>query len=308
MVIICSITYPTTPPTSTGPVASRRQIPFELVQAYASLFNSKDHSDVVFVVRQKPNNGPYRRLYAIRKILAMRSEYFAAMFDGEWSENLSEDDLGEEDGGHQTDELYTENLSEDDEWSDSGYLPDFHHVGGNFKSESDDGQLDSAGQDPDMNEGSATAAPAPVGKEEEEEDLPTFTPLHSPVKAAFRRGRASPPKGRRSRAVVRIQDSQFSTFKGFLYYLYTDAVCFMPLSSTYQVAKEAALSKGIHWPHRSKQDWAKALYASTSQSSSPQADANHRNFTIDGGFTSAKEMYMLADSKLSLCRPIQTVF
>ncbi len=63
-------------------------VPPALVEAMGSLLDDPDHSDVVFVIRRKrrhPATGVIvtreRRIYAIKKILASRCEYFRDMFD-----------------------------------------------------------------------------------------------------------------------------------------------------------------------------------------------------------------------------------
>ena len=81
-------------------------VPPALIQAMGSLLDDPDHSDVVFVIRRKrrhPKTGAIvtreRRIYAIKKILASRCEYFRDMFESGFAEGdatASSDDEADE--------------------------------------------------------------------------------------------------------------------------------------------------------------------------------------------------------------------
>ncbi|SCV67208.1 BQ2448_5854 [Microbotryum intermedium] len=84
--ISCTIVYSPTPPTP--PPLPRLLIPKDLVAAYAAMFDDPDYSDVVFRIR--PSNRPgmrEKRLYAAKKILAGRCEYFDTMFNSGFHES-----------------------------------------------------------------------------------------------------------------------------------------------------------------------------------------------------------------------------
>lgn len=82
-------------------------VPPALIEAMGSLLDDPDHSDVVFVIRRKrrhPTTGAIvtreRRIYAIKKILASRCEYFRDMFESGFLEAdaaTSSDDEGDDD-------------------------------------------------------------------------------------------------------------------------------------------------------------------------------------------------------------------
>ncbi|CBQ68397.1 conserved hypothetical protein [Sporisorium reilianum SRZ2] len=82
-------------------------VPPALIQAMGSLLDDPDHSDVVFVIRRKrrhPKTGAVvtreRRIYAIKKILASRCEYFRDMFESGFAEgdvNAGSDDEMDDD-------------------------------------------------------------------------------------------------------------------------------------------------------------------------------------------------------------------
>ncbi|CDU25313.1 uncharacterized protein SPSC_05147 [Sporisorium scitamineum] len=82
-------------------------VPPALIQAMGSLLDDPDHSDVVFVIRRRrrhPQTGAIvtreRRIYAIKKILASRCEYFRDMFESGFAEgdvNAGSDDEMDDD-------------------------------------------------------------------------------------------------------------------------------------------------------------------------------------------------------------------
>jgi hypothetical protein len=73
--ITCTIVYPPSPPSP--PPLPKLLIPKNLVQSYASLFDDPDYSDVCFRIRPSGDHkGKERCLYAAKKILAGRCEYF----------------------------------------------------------------------------------------------------------------------------------------------------------------------------------------------------------------------------------------
>ncbi|GAA5978850.1 hypothetical protein JCM11641_003586 [Rhodosporidiobolus odoratus] len=88
--VVCTIT--SSPSLPSVPSSPQVLIPKNLVHAYASLFDDPAYADVLFRIR--PENGrrdrkgnvKEKRLYAARKILAGRSEYFDTMFNSGFSE------------------------------------------------------------------------------------------------------------------------------------------------------------------------------------------------------------------------------
>ncbi|GAA5850768.1 hypothetical protein JCM9279_003914 [Rhodotorula babjevae] len=88
--IVCTIVSAPTLPSN--PPLPHLLVPKTLIHAYASLFDDPDYSDVVFRIRPERvggASGPRRRekrLYAAKKVLAGRSEYFDMMFSSAFSE------------------------------------------------------------------------------------------------------------------------------------------------------------------------------------------------------------------------------
>ncbi|KAJ1024292.1 hypothetical protein NDA18_004463 [Ustilago nuda] len=97
----------TASPEAPRPLSVGVTIPPALIEAMGSLLDDPDHSDVVFVIRRKrrhPTSGAIvtreRRIYAIKKILASRCEYFRDMFESGFLEadaTTSSDDEGDDD-------------------------------------------------------------------------------------------------------------------------------------------------------------------------------------------------------------------
>ncbi|CAH7667576.1 hypothetical protein BY996DRAFT_4579384 [Phakopsora pachyrhizi] len=105
--ICCTIVYSPSPPISPpSPLVLKKLIPIDLLEAYSSLFNEPLYSDVCFEIIRPRRNLPgsnnfnendrerkkskiVRRLYASKKILIRRSEYFMTMFDSGFAESSS---------------------------------------------------------------------------------------------------------------------------------------------------------------------------------------------------------------------------
>lgn len=107
--ICCTIVYSPTPPAPQHTSQTlKKPIPMDLLDAYSSLFNDPLYSDICFkIIRrrrrhddadQKCKPNVVRRLYASKKILIRRSEYFSTMFDSGFAESsvvLSNDSCDE---------------------------------------------------------------------------------------------------------------------------------------------------------------------------------------------------------------------
>ncbi|KAK4702760.1 hypothetical protein P7C70_g3460, partial [Phenoliferia sp. Uapishka_3] len=131
--IVCTIVYSPTPPSP--PPLPRLLIPKDLVNAYASLFDDPDYSDVCFRIRPQDGKKRERRLYAAKKVLAGRSDYFDTMFSSGFNESSAQpvslpsspnQSAGDVEGdGDEID--YEEDDSEDEDWDeddDSEVEPD----------------------------------------------------------------------------------------------------------------------------------------------------------------------------------------
>lgn len=88
---LISVTITASPEKPKAAEPLKHPIPPMLVQAMGSLLDDPEHSDVVFHLvpaKRRVADGPSRpkKVYAIRKILAARSEYFRLMFEGGFQE------------------------------------------------------------------------------------------------------------------------------------------------------------------------------------------------------------------------------
>lgn len=295
-VVSVSVTEPATLPNSTSASQpNKTMIPYELVQAYASLFNSKEHSDVLFVVHDPHRRKPARRLYAIKKILAMRSEYFASMFDGGWSETA-----------HGNDDLHgvaadSDVDSEDDILSGSGSFSEF--------SDSDNSDNEDIQQPQNQTPAQSrrnSAFDTPLTSPHQDPPQPHPQPQTQPQAQAQPQPRIEPQRTHKrrhshadhQRAVVHITDASYSTFRGCLYWLYTDFIHFAELSSTYRVSGDQM--NRVKWT----MERARAQRESSGWKSEGAAAAALVPLVGDGAqheerlwLSNAKEVYRLADSQ-----------
>lgn len=235
-------------------------VPPVLVEAYGSLLDDPEHSDVVFHIARrggvaKGKSSSTRRIYAIRKILAARSEYFCDMFEGgfiEGEEQRSDDDddgegdEGEEGRGGEVDradidgrEAATSTSASSsrktprrrratttvpDSFVDEALLHDSDAEIDMY--EGADGEDDAEGDDGDE----ATTAAAMVARSTMSTPPPAapMPPSKASTPAPLsRRGQ------RRHRRKVVVRDSSYATFKALLYFLYTDTIEFAPLTSSF---------------------------------------------------------------------------
>lgn len=83
------MTYPLAPcalPSMPNSAPAARPVSPEIVDTMVDLFDNATYSDVVFKFPRRNGVG-YRTIYASKKLLARRSEYFRAMFEGGFAES-----------------------------------------------------------------------------------------------------------------------------------------------------------------------------------------------------------------------------
>lgn len=82
------MTYPLAPCTPPAPnaIPMVRPVSPEIVDTMVDLFDNPAYSDVVFKFPRRRGSG-YRSIYASKKLLSRRSEYFHAMFEGGFAES-----------------------------------------------------------------------------------------------------------------------------------------------------------------------------------------------------------------------------
>lgn len=87
------MTYPLGPvPTpNPHPTPVARDVPMDVLDTLAEMFDDPAHSDVMFKFpsRKRSSNGApsYRTIYANKKVLSRRSEYFKSLFNGGFAES-----------------------------------------------------------------------------------------------------------------------------------------------------------------------------------------------------------------------------
>ncbi|PWN44228.1 hypothetical protein IE81DRAFT_321630 [Ceraceosorus guamensis] len=99
--VLISVTVTDSAQRPSARAPEKHHVPPVLISAMGSLLDDPEHSDVVFHLLQPPSrnghNVPPKKIYAIKKVLALRSEYFRDMFEsgfieGETAEVSDESD------------------------------------------------------------------------------------------------------------------------------------------------------------------------------------------------------------------------
>ncbi|CAE7231198.1 unnamed protein product [Rhizoctonia solani] len=190
-VIVCQITSSPSPPVSNTNVQS---VPRSLMSSIGSLLDDPIYSDIEFVIPPRKRGGKMRKIYASKRLLGGRAEYFQTMFSSGFAEGAS---LGTD-------------LVEDDS--------DF--VNAHDDSDEEDAELEEMSWEISSDAGV-------VVKVEDMETAPLI-PVPTPAAAALAPVVPGPAK-----TPVVIRDVAYVTYKAFLYYLYTDTIVFAPLKSQF---------------------------------------------------------------------------
>ncbi|GAA5957322.1 hypothetical protein JCM3765_000422 [Sporobolomyces pararoseus] len=197
--IICTITSsPTLPVTPSVPHLS---VPKDLVNSFASLFDDPEYCDVVFRIRPEDEEGRRKgrekRLYAAKKILSGRSEYFESMFNSGFNESTAR--ISPSPGGNssQFDELNDHDSelesSSDDEGGDGGI------------DEDDDSEVDESEDDDFEEESTHQSQPSNTPRPQSAVPFPTSSDLSisaTPPRAQSRAVAPYTPRSRTSSATI----------------------------------------------------------------------------------------------------------
>ena len=303
-VIVCTITSAPPPPPD-GRAPRKQLVPASLVDAYATLFDDPALSDVVFVfpTMQGGRRRRTRRLYASKRILASRSEYFRDAFSGAWAELTDDeededDERGSDDGGGESDATADEDgLDDDPDLTGSANL--------SARASVVDGpgrpapESIAAGDDDDDEAERAktsTVPPSPIGTPKRvasvEADIFRSPLMQAPTSSKFAQAQAQTTAARRRRrgpvrTRVVVTDTSYRTFRSLVYFLYTDSIRFAPLASIYYDRREAASSQGEPWPWSSRAEWSRSVTASAGDAPSSSSSA--------AALSDAKAIYAVAD-------------
>lgn len=266
--VCCTIVYSPSPPAQVPTAqAQKRSIPVDLHLAYSSLFNDPIYSDVCFhIIRpSKPKEQPIRKLYASKKILIRRSEYFSTMFESGFAESsnkLSNDlerSIDEKERDTEQDELMEEDSDDETSGSDEDVEEDEDiNTSSVAFDEEDVEEADRSSVTLDSNETHSVVVP-PIDPSENQASLTksvlTSSSLTKVKKASENR---RPP-----RTVIEVTDAAFTTFKALLFFLYTDSITFAPLTSTYHSLRDAAEANGQVFEYPSRKEFVKASVISS---------------------------------------------
>ena len=220
-VIVCQITDSPAPPTST---VNKVSVPRDLLGSVGSLLDDPCYSDVEFVLPPRRRGGKTRRIYASKKLLSGRSEYFQMMFSSGFAEGAP-DNLPE-----------SKPLASFEE-------PDYINVYSSAAEDSDeeDVELDDIAWEVSSDAGL-------VGKNVDDPGAISDTPglpaalVPVPTAAPTVPTIVAPPVPGPLKTPVVISDVAYVTYKAFLYYLYTDTIIFAPLKSQFMLSSPSASS------------------------------------------------------------------
>ncbi|GAA95622.1 uncharacterized protein L969DRAFT_313465 [Mixia osmundae IAM 14324] len=275
-IISCSITFSPAPPSAASPLLGKRFIPQELVDAYASLFDDALYSDVVFVM---PTG---RKLYASKKILTIRSEYFASMLSGDFAESFPPDRhlFHPSDLTADRQDDYIED-DEESEWmcNDSDDPPVYADTSRHRQATDRD----------------TTPSQEPRERQESQQSDVSFRSTeassHDEATASAVDAATTPHATGPARSQVFVTDALYANYRALLFYLYTDNITFAPLSSNYYAARLAALESGQAFPYSSRDHYV--------HKTATRAPVYGIGRTVQQPLCSAKAIYRLAD-KLGL--------
>ncbi|QRV79089.1 The BTB (BR-C, ttk and bab)/POZ (Pox virus and Zinc finger) domain [Ceratobasidium sp. AG-Ba] len=222
-VIVCQITDSPAPPTSS---VSKQTVPRDLLGSVGSLLDDPCYSDVEFVLPPRRRGGKTRRIYASKKLLAGRAEYFRTMFSSGFAEAAP--DMGSTSGG----------LSS---FEDTDYVTVYSNAAED--SDEEDAELDDmaweVSSDADVTAGKSNDDPGAIS------DVPGLPAALVPVPgtpAPTVPSISVPPLPGPPKVQVVVRDVAYATYKSFLYYLYTDTIVFAPLKSQFMPSSPPASS------------------------------------------------------------------
>ncbi|KAF6757529.1 hypothetical protein DFP72DRAFT_891381 [Ephemerocybe angulata] len=243
-VIICNVVSTPAAPTSPPPCA-QYTIPRPLLDTIGSLLDDPVYSDVQFVIAKRGHDSKTaRRIWASKKILSSRAEYFATMFNSNFSEGLGTG-LSV---SHETPRISSRSLGSGSPRSSfsSSIMDEFED-----SDDEDDEVLDTC-----LTDGQGTTSSisteefsliladthiVEADSEHPDDGIPNISLSRpaSPAESIGSVGKDNHSKddgGPRSMTVV-VKDVAYSTYKAILYYMYTDTIVFAPLSSSFSNSK-----------------------------------------------------------------------
>ncbi|KAI0045686.1 hypothetical protein FA95DRAFT_1495126 [Auriscalpium vulgare] len=342
-VITCTISSMPLPP-QPPPVIPRMPVPKDLLDSVGMLLDDPLYSDVEFVLPARGTRRKPRSIFAAKKLLS-RADYFDSMFNSGFAEASSDKsisvvaDAASEAGdaaseltalGVRSDDSDEEDEDQFDEGDAEADPPHF-----DFEREDEDAApRPSASPVPppgspsrDVPEPAAANASSAMEGAEEVERMVTDEDEHTNGEARNVRPKLSHPSSPRSAGAqstryeqgsipsgppkqrVVVRDVAYATYRAVLYYLYTDAIWFAPLSSSFLAAPAPPAHAMMHTPNDSQANLGAVMRSAPTQGEAYAAAAasSRREWIRDWARNnsgrplpcSAKAVYRLAD-KLDL--------
>jgi hypothetical protein len=226
------------------PPLALKSVPKGLLATVGSLLDDPLYSDVVFVLAKhgQPLKSA-RRIYAARKLL-QRAEYFESMFSFGFSETMPEQlsITADDQSQSEASDSYTQRFSAEDSDEEDVEVESSYALASSTPSHSggEEGTLANSSADfpmglPDVTPFEDVAADhgnggADVNQEQQNQSMVTLAPENENESTEHVPG---PPK-----IAVVIKDVAYATYLAVLYYIYTDAIVFAPLSSSFTFSEK----------------------------------------------------------------------
>ncbi|KAF8608499.1 hypothetical protein BDV93DRAFT_200841 [Ceratobasidium sp. AG-I] len=224
--IVCQITDSPAPPTST---VNRQSVPRGLLGSIGSLLDDPCYSDIEFVLPARRRGGKAKRIYASKKLLVGRAEYFQTMFSSGFAEAAPD--------------MSTSNISVSralSAYDDSDYITVYSNAADD--SDEEDNELDDMAWEVSSDAGQAGKNTDDSGAISDAPGLPASLVPVPPTPAPAPPTLNLPPVPGPTKVQVVVRDVAYVTYKAFLYYLYTDTIVFAPLKSQFMLSSPATSS------------------------------------------------------------------
>ncbi|KAG8793347.1 hypothetical protein FRC12_003002 [Ceratobasidium sp. 428] len=230
--IVCQITDSPTAPTSS---MSKQAVPRGLLGSVGSLLDDPCYSDVEFVLPARRRGGKTRRIYASKKLLAGRAEYFQTMFSSGFAEAAPD--------------MSSMNNSGLPSFEDTDYVTVYSSAADD--SDEEDAEFDDMAWEVSSDAGAVGKNTDDSGAISDVPGLPaSLVPVpKAPAPALAPPAILLPPVPGPSKVHVVVRDVAYVTYKAFLYYLYTDSIIFAPLKSQFMPSSPPTSSFAQAIPH-----------------------------------------------------------
>ncbi|KAF9468617.1 hypothetical protein BDZ94DRAFT_1153659 [Collybia nuda] len=244
-VIICTITSSPSPPVQ-PPSTPYQSVPKSLLDTVGALLDDPTYSDVEFIIpRRGQNLRLAQRIWASRKLLR-RAEYFDTMFSSGFAESTTE--------GSATPRIMAQSAPSVIESESNLALEGFEDSDDSGDESVENSQLDLEFDSSNVSGPLDILSSSLTENAVEEDDYEHLEDRQRNVRAKLSHPsspRSShsvhlprvPESSSSSKVTIVIKDVAYNTYLALLYYIYTDAIVFAPLSSSFILGQSQEISE-----------------------------------------------------------------